>query len=304
MKLHPTLLMLLLIGPMPHCLAQPIEAQPYAEGVLLKVALQSAPFPSGTRSQQGHHYNDKHYPAAQHYSDSTVAIFIPKGFERGDSADYIVHFHGWWNNIDSTLSSFQLAEQLSNSGKNTILVIPQGPKNAPDSHGGKLEAKNAFKLMMQEVSRTVAHHLKLRSLPARHIILSGHSGGYRAMSYILLHGGMAPCIKEVWLFDGLYSQLEKYAMWLERSGHRLVFLYTDDGGTYYNTLDFRNSLEAWQLPYTNITQTKSADLPAIAPHGTVFWHTDLGHNEVLHHRRQFQHLLHNTNWLKDISETK
>ncbi|MCB0553556.1 MAG: hypothetical protein KDD02_08400 [Phaeodactylibacter sp.] len=46
----------------------------------------------------------------------------------------------------------------------------------------------------------------LKSAPPRHIILSGHSGGYRVMSYILLQGGLPEAIKGVWLFNGLYGQ--------------------------------------------------------------------------------------------------
>jgi hypothetical protein len=49
------------------------------QGELLLAHLASAPFPHPQRAQ-GHKYKDQFYPAAEHYSNDTVAIFIPKGF--------------------------------------------------------------------------------------------------------------------------------------------------------------------------------------------------------------------------------
>lgn len=278
--------------------AQPVQVQPYDGGTLLTTALSTAPFPAAARAE-GHDYNGQHYPRELHYQDSTVAVFIPQGFERGDSADYIVHFHGWWNSVDSVLETFELPEQLTVAGKNAILVIPQGPKKAPDSSGGKLEEAGTFAAFMQEVSRIAARHLNLRSLPPRHVILSGHSGGYRVMSYILQQGGLTASIPEVWLFDGLYGQLEQYSMWLERGGPRLLLLFTDAGGTRSTTLSFRDSLQAWGLPFTEVESRNGESLPALPDSGTVFWHTDLGHNAVLHERQQFAHLLRSCTWLRD-----
>lgn len=293
-----TLLYLLLTITIANLWSQPVEVQPYAGGTLLITALPTAPFPAAARAD-GYDYNGQHYLREKHYQDSTVAIFIPAGFERSDSADYIVHFHGWWNSVDSVLATFNLPEQLNASGKNAILVIPQGPKNAPDSNGGKLENSGAFAAFLKDVSRVAARHLNLRRLPHRHLILSGHSGGYRAMGYILQQGGLPEPIREVWLFDGLYGQLEKYAMWLEWGGQRLVLLYTDEGGTYSTTLGFRDSLKAWGLPFTEVESRNGQPLPALPDSGTVFWHTDLGHNAVLHERQQFAHLLRHCAWLQD-----
>lgn len=276
--------------------AQPVVATPLPEGTLLHTALATAPFPAPQRAN-GHDYDGRHFDAATHYQDSTVAIFIPDYFQAGDSVDYIVHFHGWWNEVDSVLNTFELIPQLAASGKNVILVVPQGPKKSPDSSGGKLEEQSAFKAFMKDVEKVVAQHLGLKSAPPRHIILSGHSGGYRVMSYILLQGGLSEAIKEVWLFDGLYGQLEKYAMWLERSKGRFINIYTRDGGTYDTTLDFMNSLSAWNIPQQQFDGSEGAHFE-IPGQGAIFWYTDLEHNEVLHVRRYFFRLAGSSGDLK------
>ncbi len=278
--------------------AQPTTAHALPEGTLLKTALPAAPFPAVSRSG-GHVYDGQHYSRSVHYANSTVALFIPQGFRRSDSVDYIVHFHGWWNTVDSTLQAFELAAQLQAAGKNAILVVPQGPVLAPDSNGGKLEGRGGFERFMEQVSRVVARHLHLRAAPPRHIVLSAHSGGYRVVSYILLHGGLRGAIKEVWLFDGLYGQLEKYAMWLERGGARFVNLYTPSGGTKAISLDFRRSLQAWGLEPVQLRSEAGQLLPELPQQGAVFWSTGLGHNEVLHRRRQFEHLVRSSRWVDD-----
>src|SRR5205814_9323751 len=113
-----------------------------------------APFPHPKRAEW-HQYKDAFFAAAEHYSDSTVAIFIPKGFRETGHIDFLVHFHGWKNNVAGVLDRYKLIEQLTASGRNVVLVVPQGPKNASDSFGGKLEDTHGFKRFMDEVVQTV-----------------------------------------------------------------------------------------------------------------------------------------------------
>ncbi|MCB0558381.1 MAG: hypothetical protein H6573_07750 [Lewinellaceae bacterium] len=87
------------------------------------------------------------------------------------------------------LNTFELIPQLAASGKNAILAVPHGPKNSPDSFGGKLEKPLAFAAFMDDVQRVVAKHPGVAEAPLRHIILSGHSGGYEVMSLFSCRAG-------------------------------------------------------------------------------------------------------------------
>ncbi|PIS29577.1 MAG: hypothetical protein COT43_03460 [Candidatus Marinimicrobia bacterium CG08_land_8_20_14_0_20_45_22] len=179
----------------------------YAEyGDLIVTRISSAPFPHPAR-MNGHEYEGKVYSTEQHYSDSSVAVFIPKNYRQTDQVDIVVHFHGWYNNIDSVLSTFKLVEQFSASGKNAILIIPQGPKNAPDSFGGKLEDSDGFSRFIADVLTFLKQNNKIKVQNLGNIVLSGHSGGYHVISYILMRGGLSGKISEVYLFDALYGQL-------------------------------------------------------------------------------------------------
>src|SRR5437660_5708629 len=87
-------------------------AEQYAsQGELLLVHLASAPFPHPLRAQ-GHKYKEQFFSAAEHYSNDTVAIFIPKGFRAAEKLDFIVHFHGWQNNVEHVLERYKLIEQM------------------------------------------------------------------------------------------------------------------------------------------------------------------------------------------------
>ncbi len=259
-------------------------------GELIVTRLSSAPFPHPKRSA-GHAYEARLYSTDQHYRDSSVAIFIPKGYRQTGVVDLIVHFHGWWNNIDTTLNRYELPQQLVESGKNAILVVPEGPRNAPDSFGGKLEDVGGFQRFISEVIDLLYRQSKIKTRAVGTVILSGHSGGFRVISFILMRGGMPERIKEVYLFDALYGQVEKYVHWLDRYQGRLVTIYTDSGGTKEETEALMEDLAGWEIPFV---ARREVDLTAndLRSSRLVFIHTDLGHDAVMHARRQFQQYLH------------
>jgi len=197
-----------------------------AEGQTLLRSFANAPFPHASR-EQGYTYKETHFDAATHYSDSTVGIVIPPHFRPRESVDYIVHFHGWDNHVAHVLEHHALRRQLAASRRNAILIVPQGPKNARDSSGGKLEEPGAFAALLHEITAFLQTDGKLSHTQIGHIILSAHSGGYRVARAILDHGGLEEHITDVFLFDASYGGLETFAQWGKPSGRRLISLFTE-----------------------------------------------------------------------------
>ncbi len=267
--------------------APPPETEHAAHGRLIIAPFASAPFPHPDRAA-GYTYQGKLYPAADHYSDSTVALFIPHGFRESDRIDLVVHFHGWRNDVAGTLRTFRLPEQFAASGRNAVLVVPEGPRHAPDSFGGKLEDPDGFKRFVAEVAATLRARGAFRRADwsIDRIVLSGHSGGYRVIAGILDRGGLSAQVAEVWLFDALYGRAESYLAWADRSGGRLLTVYTDRGGTKAESEKLRDRLAARGTPVLATTET--ALTPAALRTGRfVFIHTELGHDDVLARRDQF-----------------
>jgi len=269
--------------------AQTIQQRYASYGELLVTQLASAPFPHPMRSA-GRSYGTRFFPADKHYGDSSVAIFIPKNFKQAKKIDIVVHFHGWYNNIDSTLHQFRLIEQFVESGKNAILVVPEGPKDAADSFGGKLEDKDGFKKFVDEVAAFLVQQKKVKTPRIGDIILSGHSGGYHVMSYILMRGGIPDHVKEVYLLDALYGETEKYAYWLDHYKGKMVNIYTDSGGTKYETELLMADLKGWGIPYYTAEEL-DATSKDLRKNKLIFLHTKLQHNEVVAAHDNFREYL-------------
>ena len=281
---------------LPVLVAAAVRSEPLPElyapqGTLLLEHLASAPFPHPLRAH-GHEYDGKLYDAAGHYSNDTVAIFIPKGFSQNDRVDFVVHFHGWKNHVETVLRHYQLIEQLMASRRNVVLVVPQGPFDAPDSFGGKLEDPGGFERFINEVSERLRQSpaVKLKSFTVGNIILSAHSGGYQVISSILDRGGLTGQIKEVWLFDALYARTDKFLAWLETSRGRLVNIYTEHGGTKPQTEQMMGILKQRGIPFLTAKESEItlADLHHNRP---VFIYSNLAHDEVVNEHQSFEQFL-------------
>ncbi|MEW5800096.1 MAG: hypothetical protein AB1728_13940 [Bacteroidota bacterium] len=246
----------------------------------------SAPFPHPKRAN-GHTYNNQIFPLDKHYSDSSVAIFIPKGYSPQKKTDLVIYFHGWYNNIDSACAQFQLIEQFTEAKKNAIFVFPEGPKDAPDSFGGRLEEMDGLKNLVNDVLKYLKEKKKIKSADVGKIILAGHSGAYRVISFCLMRGGLTKNVSDVILFDALYGQTEKYAYWIDHYKGRFINIYTDNGGTKQETENLMADLDGWGIPYFK-TEENDLQTPDLKKNRLIFIHTDLGHNEVIASRRQLQ----------------
>jgi hypothetical protein len=258
-------------------------------GELLITRLSSAPFPHPLRAA-GHTYQKQLYPADKHYSDSSVALFIPRGFRQTEAIDLVVHLHGWRNNIDSTLSKYKLPQQLYESGKNAILVVPEGPRNAPDSFAGRLEDAGGLTRFISDVVDFLFKESRIKTRSVGKIILSGHSGGYEGIAFALMRGGMPEKVREVYLFDALYGETEKFTYWIDRFNGKLINIYTDSGGTKWETGAMMEDLVGWGIPYR--AQEERAVVPAdLRDNRLVFIHTDLEHDMVVSARMQFREYL-------------
>lgn len=284
--------MLLLFG----CALLPAQGEALPEsyatsGELIVTQLVSAPFPHPNRAE-GRQYKEQFYPAKEHYSDNTVAIFIPKGFHESGKMDFIVHFHGWKNHVERVLEQYKLIEQLVESRRNAVLVVPQGPRDASDSFGGKLEDPEGFKRFMAEVVETLRQKsgLKKKDFALGQIVLSGHSGGYQVISAIVDHGGLTEHVREVWLFDALYAQTSRFLAWIDRKQGRFIDLYTEHGGTKAETERLMATLKqrGTALFAGKEIEAKPADLRG---NRLVFLYTDLSHGEVVQKRQEFRDYL-------------
>ncbi|PZR62446.1 MAG: hypothetical protein DLM53_06415 [Candidatus Eremiobacter antarcticus] len=252
-----------------------------AAGRTILRAFAQAPFPYQSRAN-GHSYEGKTYAFAQHYNDSTVAIFVPAGFSAQPSGtDFIVHFHGWNNHVANVLQRYRLPEQVEASRVNAILVVPQGPYDSPDSDGGRLQHEpGAFAALLQGVTTFLKEQNVISSTRIGSIVLSAHSGGYRALSNVLKIGGMSHAVADVLLFDAAYSDLDGFADWLAGApSRRLVTIFTDD--TISGNVELMTMLQKRNVKTSSIMQADFA-APQLRVRGATFAYTPtLPHDETM-----------------------
>lgn len=269
--------------------SQPILERYNNLGKMYVEEFSSAPFPHIER-ENGHLYNNVSYPKDTHYKDSSVAIFIPKGFKQTSATNFVVYFHGWYNNIDSSCIQHNIIEQFYESNKNAIFIFPEGPKNAPDSFGGKLEEKDGLKNLINDVAQFLVKNGEINSTQVGNIVLAGHSGAYRVISFCLMRGGLTPNISDVILFDALYGDTEKYAYWIDNFNGRFINIYTNDGGTKYESQNLMDDLVGWEIPYFQ-TDENELKIDDLTNNRLIFIHSDLSHNEVIAKHNQFYKFL-------------
>jgi len=265
-------------------------AEKYAPlGQLIIIPFASAPFPHPLRAQ-GHTYKDKVMSAAEHYSDSSVALFIPKDFHEGRRIDFVVHFHGWGATLTNALPKYRLIEQFSESERNAILIVPQGPVNAQDSFGGKLEDPDGFKRFIAEAMETLRQRGVIKNSQIGRIILSGHSGGYQVISSIVAVGGLSQKVREVWLFDALYARTERFVIWFDNHPGRFVDIYTEHGGTKEETQNLMAALQGNEVSFF-AGEDSTATARDLRDHHLVFLFSQLPHDQVMQAHQMFRELL-------------
>ncbi len=194
--------------------------------------LRSAPYPHASRSN-GHVYQGKLYDAPAHYADGTVGIYVPPQYRDRGAIDFVVHFHGWNNDVRRVLERYRLREQIDASARNAVLIVPQGPKDAPDSGDGKLELDaGGFARFIDDVLAWLRANGVSGAGRVGQIVLTAHSGGYAGAGGALQRGGMDASITDVVLFDAAYGYYDAFANWTNGApSRRLLSVFTDDTST-------------------------------------------------------------------------
>ena len=260
-------------------------------GKLCYTTMSTAPYPHESRND-GYQRGDVIYSAAEHYSNNTVALVLPNHYRPTPQLHILLHFHGHYAEITNVVTHFELADQLSQSGKNAILVIPQGPVNVPDSTFGKLDQPDGFKNFLNELLPLLQADMNInpagKTLRVKEIILMGHSGGYYTIGQILKQGGVTPLIKEVYLLDATYGQLETYTDWCQRAKGRLISTFTEHLG--WNNTVLMSLMRAKNIPL-NILPEKETTAAQMQKSRILFLPTENNHDDVPMKTRLVERLL-------------
>ena len=258
-------------------------------------------FPDTARAK-GHIYKSILYDAANHYSDSSVMIITPINLHAKRKVNLVFWFHGWNNNIDSAIIHYSLTRQFEEANTNSVLILAETAKNAPDSYGGKLEQKGTFKNLVDDVLLKLKKEKIIRhSCRPGNIVLAGHSGAYRVIANILQKGGIP--VKETILFDALYAETDKFLNWINADiSNRFINIYTDHGGTENETKEMLNKMTSRKLAF-RISEESSLQPQQLYNNRILVIHSLREHDNIINDPNNFALFITNTPLLSKTKST-
>lgn len=159
------------------------------------------------------------------WTDTRVLIAVPPSFGEG-GVHVVTHLHGFYATIADTARDQALREQLAASGRDAVLIAPQGPEEAASGDFGQLmDAGGHARLVQDVVSVLYRDGLTPSSEVGQHVV-TAHSGGYQAAAALVRQGG----VDAVHLFDALYAESATFEGFVQGGG-LLRSSYTAAGGT-------------------------------------------------------------------------
>lgn len=233
------------------------------------VALPSAPFP---------------YEGAS-YDDASVMIFVPEGLADRGELGIVTHLHGHGAVLADLVRAQHLREQHALSGRDAVLIVPQGPVDAADGDFGRLAAPGGHAALVRDAVSVLYRDGRITHPGTGAQVLTAHSGGYLATAAIVDAGGLP--VDAVHLFDALYGEADTFAAFAEAGGV-LRSSYTESGGT-----DRENEALRDELLDAGVSVSASFADDALPAYAVTIAAVDAAHADVVDDERSY------ARWLAD-----
>jgi hypothetical protein len=188
------------------------------------------------------------------FSDQRVLLHIPRGFDPKRPALIVVFFHGHGAAIDRDVRDRQrIAEQISGSRANAVLVAPQMAVKAADSSAGIFWEQGLFAQFLNEAAEQLGLLYGVpgttRLFDRMPVVLVAYSGGFLATAWCLHHGGANARLRGVMLLDALYGEMDKFENWIVKNRDKF-FVSAYLGSTRDRNLELRRVLSEQNIPIT------------------------------------------------------
>lgn len=237
---------------------------PARAGRTIALPLDSAPFPIRGKP----------------YRDRTVHAYLPDTLRRADTIDLVLYFHGHLATATDALATKHLREQLEDSGRRALLVVPQLATNARDSHAGRLERPGGLRNLVMELLQALsaAGHVPAGVAPGA-LALAAHSGGFQAAARCVERGALP--VREVYLFDALYGFSRPFGDWLAGAPERRLISYHTGTPTVSRwTERLQSRLDRRRVAWRSEPSEGQLSRSALSAARAVFIRTGLPHVEV------------------------
>jgi hypothetical protein len=205
-------------APFPYYGSIPGQAQPFFDVVQGRRR--------GHTSQRGGIYWEK--PT---YSDRSVLLYLPPGFDIKRPALIVAYFHGNETRLlRDVRDRQQVLRQLAESGLNAALVAPQFAVDARDSSAGRFWSPDMFAHFLDEAAGHLGklHGSKKakKAFSEAPVVIVAYSGGYHPAAFAATIGGLHERLRGMLLMDAPYGDEDLFADWILAHQTNSFFLST------------------------------------------------------------------------------
>lgn len=159
------------------------------------------------------------YWAHQTYRERRSLLHIPEGFDPDKPSVLVLFFHGHRASLERDVRDrYLVAQQITASGMNAVVVAPHFAIEANDSSIGRFWETGFMRLYLEEAAQKLAQmisradkRLVFERMP---IIIVGYSGGFEAAGQALAHSGIRDRIRGVVLLDAAYGRFDGFSQWM------------------------------------------------------------------------------------------
>ncbi len=223
--------------------------------------------------------NAKYPSNDSRFNDNSCLVYVPKHFNKNKPWNFMLWFHGWNNNIQSTIEQFKLREQIVLSGANVILIMPEGVKNGNDSYCGNWEQANYFNYFMEDVKLKLKSEKIVDKITAENqLIIAGHSGASRALVQVMDYSSIT--IKAILMFDAIYNHETNIIKCLKKfSSCKLINLHTSREACTISTKNLIQLMQKQNMGYLQKQDTDVTDAE-LKNNRILCLSSNLSHNDV------------------------
>ena len=195
------------------------------------------------------------YWANETYHERRSLLHVPEGFDPDRPSVLVLFFHGHRARLERDIRDrYLVAEQITASGMNAVIVAPQFAVEANDSSIGRFWEPGFMKLYLDEAAQKLARMMgrpeKRNAFERMPIIVIGYSGGFEPTGHALKNSGIRDRIRGVVLLDAAYGQFGAFAQWMRAApdgffvsaytastaqGNRQLMAAATDAGQSYRT---------------------------------------------------------------------
>ncbi len=214
-------------------------------------------------------------------------VYVPSNFSlksNGDGKlDVVVWVHGYDNCIQNVVRApqaacncsashdirvgYDLIAQFEDAARlgglsNTLLVVAEVAYDQANDSPGRWKEEGMFKKFLDELLTVHMSPLllpkasvsTLSSADISRVRIFSHSGGYYVIGNMATVGGMAAAVKELVLFDSLYTNFAQFDSFVTTNlplfgngaeQYRFSSLYTVSGGTANNNVAMAERANTW-----------------------------------------------------------